>query len=93
LRTDRCSNTIRYECITRRVRKEITIQKCKYRNSANVEHETFCHTSFIGATGIVTRGLKNYLATVPGKHSTDSLQRAAVPETSHITRNILQRET
>jgi hypothetical protein len=24
--------------------KEIKIQKFKYRNSANVEHEMFCHT-------------------------------------------------
>jgi hypothetical protein len=41
--TDRCSNTIGYECNTEGVRKEIKIQKSKYRNSANVEHEMFCH--------------------------------------------------
>jgi hypothetical protein len=27
----------------------------------------------IGATGIVTKGLKKYLETIPGKHSIDSL--------------------
>jgi hypothetical protein len=29
----------------------------------------------IGATGIVTRGLKKYLETIPGKYSIDSLQK------------------
>jgi hypothetical protein len=29
----------------------------------------------IGATGIVTEGLKKYLETIPGKHPTDSLQK------------------
>jgi hypothetical protein len=29
----------------------------------------------IGATGIVTKGLKKYLETIPGKHSIDSLQK------------------
>jgi hypothetical protein len=29
----------------------------------------------IGATGIVTRGLKKYLETIPGKHSIDSFQK------------------
>jgi hypothetical protein len=48
----------------------------------------------IGATGIVTRGLKKYLETIPGKHSVDSLQKKiAVLGTSHIIRKILQSET
>jgi hypothetical protein len=29
----------------------------------------------IGATGIVTKGLKKYLETIPGNHSIDSLQK------------------
>jgi hypothetical protein len=29
----------------------------------------------IGATGIVTKGLKKYLDTIPGKHSVDSQQK------------------
>jgi hypothetical protein len=28
----------------------------------------------IGATGIVTNGLKTYLETIPGKHAIDSLE-------------------
>jgi hypothetical protein len=47
----------------------------------------------IGATGIVTEGLKKYLETIPGKHSVDSLQKKAVLGTSHIIRKVLQSET
>jgi hypothetical protein len=48
----------------------------------------------IGATGIVTRGLKKHLETIPGKHSIDSLQKkTAVLGTSHIIRKVLQSET
>jgi hypothetical protein len=45
-----------------------------------------------GATRIVTRGVKN-LETIPGKHSTDSLQKSAVLGTSHIIWKVLQSET
>jgi hypothetical protein len=34
-----------------------------------------------------------YLETIPGKHSIDSLQKAAVLGTSHIIRKVLQSET
>jgi hypothetical protein len=47
----------------------------------------------IGATGIVTEGLKKYLETIPGKHSMNSLQKTAVLGTSHIIRKVLQSET
>jgi hypothetical protein len=46
-----------------------------------------------GATGIVTKGLKKNLETIPGKHSIDSLQKTAVLGTSHIIRKVLQSET
>ena len=44
-----------------------------------------------GATGIVT-SLKKNLEAVPGKHSIDSLQKAAILGTSHIIRKVLQCE-
>jgi hypothetical protein len=47
----------------------------------------------IEATGIVTRGLKECLETISGKHSIDSLQKTAVLGTSHIIRKVLQSET
>jgi hypothetical protein len=47
----------------------------------------------IGATRIVSKGLKN-LETIPGQHSVDSLQKAALLGTSHIIRKVvLQSET
>jgi hypothetical protein len=47
----------------------------------------------IGATGIVTKGLKQNLKVVPGKHSTDSLQQTAVLGTSHKILKVLQYES
>ena len=46
----------------------------------------------IGATGIVTRSFRKNLEAVPGKHSIDSLQKAAILGTSHIIRKVLQCE-
>jgi signal transduction histidine kinase len=45
-----------------------------------------------GATGIVTRGLRENLEAIPGKHSIDSLQKTAILGTSHIIRKVLQCE-
>jgi hypothetical protein len=42
-----------------------------------------------GATGSVTKGLKKYPETIPGKHSIDFLQKTAVLGTSHIIRKVL----
>jgi hypothetical protein len=47
----------------------------------------------LGATGIVTKGLRKNLEAIPGKHSIDSLQQTAVLGTSHIIRKVLQCET
>jgi len=46
----------------------------------------------IGAAGIVTNGLKKHLEVIPGKHSTDSLNKTDVFGTSHIMREIRQPE-
>jgi hypothetical protein len=55
-------------------------RKLKYKNlSIEIQRmwnmKCFVIPVIIGATGIVTRGLKNYLETIPGKHSIDSLQK------------------
>jgi hypothetical protein len=47
----------------------------------------------IGATGIVTKRLRKNLESIPGKHSIDSLQKAAILGTSHIIQEVLQGET
>jgi hypothetical protein len=46
----------------------------------------------IGATGVVTRSLRENLEAEPGIHSIDSLQKAAILGTSHIIRKALQCE-
>ena len=46
----------------------------------------------IGAAGIVMRSLRKNLEAVPGRHSIDSPQKAAVLRTSHIIREVLQCE-
>ena len=44
----------------------------------------------IGPTGIVMRSLRKNLEAVPRKHSIDSLEKTAIPGTSHIIRKVLQ---
>ena len=46
----------------------------------------------IGATGIVTGSLKKNLEAVPGKHSTELLQKTAILGTSHTIWKVLQCE-
>ena len=46
-----------------------------------------------GTTGMVTKGLKNNLEAIQGKHSVDSVQKTAVLGTSNIIRKVLQSET
>jgi len=47
----------------------------------------------IGTTGIVIKGLGKSLEAIPGTHSVDSLQTAAVLGTSHIIGKVLQSGT
>jgi len=46
----------------------------------------------IGASGIVTRSLRNNLEAAPGTHSIDSLQKTAILGASHIIREVLRCE-
>ena len=46
-----------------------------------------------GAIGIITKGLKNTLEAMLGKHSIVSLQKTAILGTSYIIREILQSKT
>jgi hypothetical protein len=62
-------------------------KKFKYKNlSIDIQRmwnmKCFVIPVIIGATGIVTRGIKKYLETIPGKHSIESLQK------NSCTRNI-----
>jgi 23S rRNA pseudoU1915 N3-methylase RlmH len=50
-------------------------------------------TVIIGATGLVTKGLRKNLEAMPEKHSIYSLQKTAVLGTSHTIQKVLQPET
>ena len=49
--------------------------------------------AIIGATGIVTKGLRKNLEAIRRNNLTDSLQQTAIFGTSHIIRKVLQCET
>jgi hypothetical protein len=72
--------------------------KLKYKKSMPIEIQRmwnvkcFVTPVLIGATGTVTRGLRKYLEEIPGQHSIDLLQKAAILGTSHILRKVLQSE-
>jgi hypothetical protein len=67
----------------RNVIKKESEKKLKYKNlSIEIQRKwnmkCFVIPVITGATGIVTKGLKKYLETIPGKHSVDSLLKTAV---------------
>ena len=73
-------------------------KKLKYKN-LYVEIKQMWHlkckiiTVVTGTTGILTKGLRKNLEVIPGKHSTDSLQKTAILRTSHIMCQVLQCES
>ena len=46
-----------------------------------------------GVTGMLTKGVKKNLESIPGKHPVDSLQKTAIFGTSHLIGKVLQSET
>jgi len=90
--TDRCGNTRRQKCCEKGSGKEAKIQKLSIEIQRMWNLKCTIIRVIIGATGIVTRSLRKNLETVPGKHSTDSLQKTAILGTSHIIRKVLQCE-
>jgi hypothetical protein len=63
-------------------------KKLKYKN-LNIEIQRmwnikcFVIPVIIGATAIVTKGLKKYLETIPGKHLIDSLKNSCTRNITH----------
>jgi hypothetical protein len=43
----------------------------------------------IGATGIISKSLRQYLSNIPGKHEIEELQKTAILGTAHILRKVL----
>jgi hypothetical protein len=78
MHTDRCGNTGGYKWQEKGNRKEFK-HKSKFIEVI-LKWSMKCMTILviIGATGIVTRGLRKNLLAVPGKHSIDSIHKTAV---------------
>jgi len=62
------------------------------RDTPEVEHELYGYTGNNWSHRNGNKMFKENLETVPGKHSTDSLQNTAILGTSHIIRTVLQFE-
>jgi hypothetical protein len=43
----------------------------------------------IGATGTISKSLRQYLSNIPGKHEIEALQKTAILGTAHILRKVL----
>jgi hypothetical protein len=43
----------------------------------------------IGATGTISKSVRKYLSSVPGKHDIKELQKTAILGTAHILREVL----
>jgi hypothetical protein len=43
----------------------------------------------IGATGTISKSLRQYLSNIPGKHEIKELQKTAILGTTHILRKVL----
>jgi len=89
---DRCGNTRGRKCRAKGNTEEVKIQQFMYGDTTNVEHEMCACTvpAICGATGRVTKGIKNNLEAKSGKHSADSVNKTAVIGTAHIMGKVLQ---
>jgi hypothetical protein len=81
--------------IDRNVVQKEAEKKLKYKN-LGIETQRMWNLKctiipvIIGATVIVRKSLRKNLEAMPGKYSTDSLQKTAVLATSHIIQKVLQ---
>jgi len=75
MHTDRGGNTCRQKCCAKGSGKEVKLQEFMYRDTENVEPETYDCTSNKWNHWNSNEKLKEKLETVPGKHSLDSLKR------------------
>ena len=69
------------------------IQQFTYRDTANVEHETYHYTGNNWSHRNSNKMLKETFGRHTRKHSADSLQKTAIPGTSHTILKVLQCET
>ena len=82
---DICGNTCRQKCCAKGSGKEVKIQEFVYRNTTNVEPEMTIVPVITGATGIVTRRVKEKF----GNYTRKTLDRFTTKDsyTWNITHN------
>ena len=90
MHTDRCGNTCRQKCCAKGSGKEVKIQEFMCRDTMNVEPEMYDYTGNNWSHWNSNEKLN--LEAIPGRHSTDSLQKTAILGTSNIIRKLLQCE-
>ena len=54
-----------------------------------MEYESKLLPVIIGATGTISKSLRQYLNNIPGKHEIKKLQITAILSTEHIPRKVL----
>jgi len=92
MHTDRCGNTCRQKCCAKGSEKEVKIQEFMYRDTAHVEPEMYECAGNNWSHWISNEKLKEKFWNCTWKHSTDSLKKTDILETSHIIRKVLQCE-
>ena len=92
MHTDRCGNTRGQECANGSG-KDDKIQEFTYTDTTNVEHETYDYTGTNLSHWNSNKRFKEKFGSHIRKTFKDSLQKTAVPGTSHIIRKEPQSET
>ena len=92
MHSDKSVNTRRQKCHAKGSRKEVKYKSLYIEIQRMLNMKCKIISVIIGATGIVTKGLRKNLEAIPRKLSIDSLQKTAVLGTSHIIRKVLQCE-
>ena len=87
MHTHRCGNNHKQKCLAQGREKEAKRRDFMYRDTTgNLKFK------IIPDTGILAKVLWKNLDAIPGKHSTDSLQKTATLRTSHIIHKVQQSE-
>jgi len=93
MHTDRCGNTRRQKCRAKETEKKVKYESLCIEIQRTLDLNGKFMPVTIGATGIVTKVLQKNLEAMPGTHSVDLLQNAAVLGTSHLIRKVMQSVT
>ena len=92
MHTNRLGNTRGYECHAKGSRRETKIHEFMYTDTRTRKMK-YMIISVISEATIIVKGVQKILEVIPGKHSTDSIQKTAILGTSYTIRKVQQSET